>query len=930
MQNKITDIKKTINSLNQIIFSLDGNHSISKIKLTNNINMSDLKIEYAQNGVTTDLIPLQGSTFKTTKDCFIEFDTALFASDIYLFSSDKSDISAIEAELFEDRLEFSDAYPKCIDKALDDNYYLEEVAISSKGKGKLTFSLYSSLDDINYSFISRHINCEVGKTIHIPVKNINAGFVRVFLEYCSNYDDCIIIDIKAIGKKNDTVILEVPQVKTSDFCNCEYNVNVTPKDTINELYGIVERNVGEKYKDWFVFELSENPRDGHQFDFFELKNCNNMIHIKGNTGVSIATGLNYYLKYYCKVNISQVGNQVRMPDKIVLLNETIFKETKAKIRYAYNYCTLSYSMAFWGEKEWRKELDWLALNGVNLILDITALEEVWRRFLGELGYSLKEIKKFITGPAYFAWFYMANTFGIGGPLHNKWFADRTELARKNQLIMRKLGIHPVLQGYSGMVPIDIRNYDKDADIIEQGTWCAATRPPMLRTTSKSYKKYAELFYKCQRDVYGDYSFYYSTDPFHEGGKTADMKPCEISHEILSEMLNFDRNAVWVVQSWQSNPTSEFLKGITDVKHGKEHTLILDLYAEKDPNYLKGKKANPNHGYDIEFNHTPWIYCMLNNFGGRLGLHGHLDNLVNNIPNVFNNTQNNLGIGISPEASENNPLLYDLFFEAIWQDNAYDDLKKINVDEWLKNYSIRRYGAESKAAIKALKILKETVYKAELNMLGQGAPECILNSRPGFEIKAASTWGNAKIGYNPKELKTALEYMKQDYDLLKHSEGYAYDLTSINLQVLANEMIPYHQRLKICFENKDIDGFKKCSDNILNLAEQMEAEADKCKYYRLDTMIDKAKKLSANTDDFTKRLYIINANAQITTWGEYTRSELGLLHDYSNRTWSGLINDFYKPRWERWLMARINELEGKAFEKDINWFEWEWNWVLNSF
>ena len=62
-----------------------------------------------------------------------------------------------------------------------------------------------------------------------------------------------------------------------------------------------------------------------------------------------------------------------MPAEIVSLNgETVTRETKLPIRYAYNYCTLSYSMAFWGEEEWRNELDWLALNGVNAVLDATA------------------------------------------------------------------------------------------------------------------------------------------------------------------------------------------------------------------------------------------------------------------------------------------------------------------------------------------------------------------------------------------------------------------------------------------------------------------------------------------------------------------------------------------------------------------------------
>ena len=59
-----------------------------------------------------------------------------------------------------------------------------------------------------------------------------------------------------------------------------------------------------------------------------------------------------------------IRDRVNMPEEAVSLNgETITRETKLPVRYAYNYCTLSYAMAFWGEEEWRNELYWLALNG---------------------------------------------------------------------------------------------------------------------------------------------------------------------------------------------------------------------------------------------------------------------------------------------------------------------------------------------------------------------------------------------------------------------------------------------------------------------------------------------------------------------------------------------------------------------------------------
>ncbi len=624
-----------------------------------------------------------------------------------------------------------------------------------------------------------------------------------------------------------------------------------------------------------------------------------------------------------------MGDQVKMPQSLVLLNETVFKETKAKIRYAYNYCTFSYSMAFWGADEWRRELDWLALNGVNVVLDLTAQEEVWRRFLKDIGYSHEEIKKFVAGPAYYAWAYMANLSGFGGPVHDTWFEERTELARRNQLIMRKLGMYPVLQGYSGMIPVDIDKYDSEVDIIPQGDWCSFERPSMFRTTSDSFKQYAEKFYKAQKEVYGDYSFYYATDPFHEGGKTADMSPRDISEEILNAMLKENPNAVWIIQSWQSNPSSELLAGLENVKEGKSHALVLDLYAEKTPHHNEGGAGKESYGYEKEFNNIPWIYCMLNNFGGRMGLHGHLDSIAENVPTALNNSKMNNGIGITPEASETNPVLYDFLFESVWQDNTEEELPAKDIDKWLNEYQIRRYGAYSEASQKSWSILKETVYKAELNQPGQGAPECVINARPSFEIKSASSWGNVTIGYDASELKKALKLLIQDYSILKQSEGYMYDVTEIIMQVLSNNALECRKKLAKAYENKDAACFEKLAEEFLSIADKMEYVSGGNNHSLLGRWIENAKKLAEHADDFSKYLYEINSKSLITTWGAYNQSEIGGLHDYSNRRWAGLINDFYKPRWRKWLDNRIKELKNEPFEENSNPFEWEWSWVRNG-
>jgi alpha-N-acetylglucosaminidase len=55
-----------------------------------------------------------------------------------------------------------------------------------------------------------------------------------------------------------------------------------------------------------------------------------------------------------------------------------------------------------------------------------------------------------------------------------------------------------------------------------------------------------------------------------------------------------------------------------------------------------------------------------------------------------------------------------------------------------------------------------------------------------------------------------------------------------------------------------------------------------------------------------------------------------LHEYSNRQWSGLLNDFYKPRWQQFFTLLQQSLRTGA-EPDLKKFDetirnWEWKWV----
>ena len=929
--NKIENVNITRQN-EKYVMDLGKNHNVCKVRIElSNTTTDFVTVEYAQNNVTSSLV-FWGRKEATSDFMEFEVDTPISVSHIYISYPYSCSIKNID--IYESKnINFNDCYPKCFDIDLKKNYYLDSIAVFTPEDGYSQYTVYTSMDDRDYTELAKKIskekcNPKIGEVYSADGRE--ARFIRVYIEYNSTSVLAVLNDVKITGTPSGTKTQNRPEICIDTFDKSKYNVAITNQDTYDEIYGIIQRRIGKKYKSWFTFELTENPQNGHTYDYFEITTSDRKIHIKGNNGVSLASGLNHYLKYFCHVNISQVGDQVKMPNEIIYPDKAVFKETKAGIRYSYNYCTMSYTMAFWGRNEWRNELDWLALNGVNVVLDITAQEEVWRRFLKELGYDHRSIKAFITGPAYYAWAYMANVYGFGGPVHDSWFKDRTELARENHLVMRKLGMQPVLQGYSGMVPVDIKKYDEDVEIIPQGTWCSFERPSMLKTTSPMFKKYADKFYKAQREVYGDISCYYATDPFHEGGDSAGISERAIAKEVLSAMLKENPDSIWIIQSWQGNPRSELLAGLDEVAGGKEHALILDLYAEVEPHYNNGAKDNPSHGYTKEFDNTPWLFCMLNNFGGRSGMYGHLDTLSKSVPAVLNECHKIAGIGITPEASHNNPVLYDFLFESVWQDNCDDALNEINLDTWLAEYVTRRYGAKSDAATAAWDILKDTVYseKSWSEKSGQGSPECVVNARPALEINSASTWGYSTIGYDKQKLKDAAKLLLKDYDILKESDGYIYDIVTVIQQVLSNEAQDCHRSMVKAYIAKNAAEFEQNAEQFMCIIDKMDKVTGSNKHYMLGSWIEQAKTLAENTDDFTKRIYEINAKALVTTWGAYKQSEGGL-HDYSNRQWSGLFGDFYKPRWERWISAKINELNGRAYKEDCNLFEWEREWVRKN-
>lgn len=657
------------------------------------------------------------------------------------------------------------------------------------------------------------------------------------------------------------------------FCLFAIVANATP---IDELLERIDKGASKKFK----IELCQSAND-----FFELDQAGGKVVVRGNSWVNIATGINWYLKYNCGIHLTWGNMKAQLPAALPKVKTKERHETNMKMRYCFNYCTFSYSMAFWDWQRWQEEIDWMALHGVNMPLAIVGTECVWRNMLLKMGYSEDEVGQFIAGPAFLAWWEMNNLEGWGGPLPMSWYRQQEALQKKILKRMKQLGMEPVLPGYSGMMPHDAKQ-KLGLDVSDGGTWNGYVRPSNLMPTDKRFDEVANAYYAELTKLYGK-SKYYSMDPFHESNDDATIDYAKAGKAMMDAMKRTNKEAKWVVQGWTENPRPQMM---ADLKNGD--IVILDLFSECRPMFGIPSIWKRENGYD---GHS-WMFCMLENFGGNVGLHGRMDQLLNNYKLARNGkwTQTMTGTGFTMEGTENNPVMFELMSELPWLADVPTK------EQWVKKYIVARYGKHDADIEKAWMILAESIYNCPLGNNQQGPHESIFCGRPGLNNFQVKSWSKMRNYYDPEDTKQAARLMLAAADRMKGNDNYLHDLVDITRQALADQ--GRRQYLKTiadynAFARKD---FRKDADRFLKMIMMQDSLLGTRTEFRLGRWTQQARNLGNTAKE--KELYEWNARVQITTWGNRVCADKGGLRDYANKEWQGLLKDFYYNRWKIYFDA----------------------------
>ena len=131
-------------------------------------------------------------------------------------------------------------------------------------------------------------------------------------------------------------------------------------DQATAAFQLIERLVGSTKAQAFKLSLAPTNDGISSFTIAPGPCCT----ISGSSGVALASGFNWYLKYIAKREISypldgeSMLNISALPVRWPPIPKLLKQRSSFKWRYYMNVVTHSYSASFWDLERWMQEIDW--------------------------------------------------------------------------------------------------------------------------------------------------------------------------------------------------------------------------------------------------------------------------------------------------------------------------------------------------------------------------------------------------------------------------------------------------------------------------------------------------------------------------------------------------------------------------------------------
>ena len=653
-------------------------------------------------------------------------------------------------------------------------------------------------------------------------------------------------------------------------------------DELSAARGVLERLLPHQAAQFDLALSDKGP------EHFRVSAESGHIRVEGSSPSAVLFGVNWYLKYTALVQISPDGD--RVPDQTFPLPASpIEGDTPYRHRYALNENVDGYTTPYWDWPRWQREIDVLALSGINEVLIERGTDSVLYETFREFGYGDAEIRAWITQPAHQNWQLMGNLCCFDGPISPELLKKRAESAKQIVERLRELGITPVLPGFYGIVPADFDKKFPAAHVVPQGDWAGFTRPGWIDPRDPLFAKLAASFYRHQRELFGD-STVYDMEVFQEGGDSGDVTVPEAARAVQTALQTAHPGALWMMLAWQGNPRQDLLQGVD-----RDRLLVIDIDHDRIPH--DDRKS--------DFHNAPFLYGGLWEFGGRTTFGGVLGTLAQRLPRMAKTNADMAGTALFTEGMDTNPFAYDLFTEMAWRKDPPD------LAQWTSDYVRRRYGAADPHALAAWDILRRTAYDQKIDQTNfnserDAAAESLFDAQPSFTAVKASNWSPEGLRYDPAAFARALPELLAVAPELRHSETYRYDLVDVARQTLANEA----RRLL-----PEIAKHRTLAKRWLKMMDLQDRLLATDRHFLLGSWLAPVKSWASSPEEAQRLDH--DARSILTSWGERKASDEGPLHDYGNKDWAGLTRDYYRKRWELFLRDPAKPVDWYAFSENWN-------------
>lgn len=670
------------------------------------------------------------------------------------------------------------------------------------------------------------------------------------------------------------------------------------KKGLTEPRNVIERVTGKSdLPISLVLKPNKGKLDGKTA--FKYRVDHGVLKIEGSSPVALCRGFYDFVKSNRAGLYSWSGCNIRFPQQLLDGTEKQVVSPFAH-HYMFNVCTYGYSMPYWDWERWEKEIDWMALHGIDMPLALVGYEAIIARVWKKMGLTDEEINSYFVGPAHLPWMRMGNVSGIDGPLNEDWHRQQIALQHKILNRMKSLGMKPICPGFPGFIPEAFKRIYPNLHII-QTHWGGAFCNWMISPQEELFSKIGTAFIREWEKEFGK-NDYYLVDSFNEMDIPFPAKGSKERYELLASygdkvyqsIRHGNPDAVWTMQGWmfgyQRHIWDYETLGALVSKVPDDKMLLLDLAVDYNRHFWH---SEVNWEYYKGFYNKPWVYSVIPSMGGKTGMTGILDFYANGHLEALSSPNKGrlLAHGMAPEGIENNEVIYELLSDAGWSD------KEIDIHEWLKDYSSNRYGSYPTAVRRCWDLLLESVYGTFTDH-----PRYNWQFRPG-------TVRNGSININPSFFK-AIESFVEVGGQMKDNPLYLADLAELTALYLGGKAELLVKAIDWQYEIGDTLRAAKFEKDFEHIMLGMDALLSTHPTLRLERWIEFAHKQAVTPEQ--RRQYERNARRIVTIWGPP-------VEDYSARVWSGLIRDYYLPRWKHYFASRK---KGVGFD----FAAWENNWV----